>query len=256
MDMQIVPRPIEPDEPEERDPFYLLNSALAEARRERLDAPMADEAEEEAAVYKAALARLFSVHQNIGQNILLGLWTMYSRGLITLDDTASQNYDPNQFEAWCDDTFGNLAEPHYVAQLARVVVRIFGDVHAKFRTKDAYIVAGQRLTVEMLLKKEGLVAKLTHASNTYSLPTLKPEDRLLLLTKIYSGTRKQVAIAAESIINGGSPLKLPYRKTFSGGVGLDGLTSYHFDNLNAQQSKLLEVRLTGLLQHTFGEGLN
>ncbi len=235
--------------------FSLLSEALDEVRASRATSALSDPLAEQTQVYKQALIKLFKVDAALGQNILSGLWKIYSEGMIMFDGVDGKEWNPEDFETWFEENvLPDAPNASYASQLAAVVARVFQDVHAKSLTKNCYIVSGKRLSVDMLINKEGLVAKLTVISKTYSLPTVSDADRLKMLTKVYNGTLKQVQEVRDNILNGGSPVKIPYFKTYSG-FGDDARTSYTFPNLDHNQQQLLEKLLGRVWEAKFGANL-
>jgi len=237
----------------EEDQFSLLHSALEEISNERKanHETLSDPAQEQAQVYKGSLIKMFKVEGKLGENILKGLWDIYSTGLIMFDTSSGRTWNPNQFEEWFDENLLDFASSAiYATSLSRVVSRIFQDVHAKSLTKQAYIVAGERLTVDTLLNKSGLVDKLTRSSSTYALPTVTDEQRNELLVKITSGTKRQVSAHINAITKGG-PIELPYYITYTG-IGQASRKTYVFPDLDFDQSKLMEIRLGNVWKPTFG----
>lgn len=232
-----------------KDPLEFLNRTLTEVRNTRTE-PIGLQQAEDLEVYKQTLIRLLTVEKSLGQSILAAMWKVYAAGLIMFDGKDGEEWNPEQFEEWVD----KYLKPHavnipYVTQLSTVVTRIFQDVHKQSLIPGkAYILSGGfRLEVDHLIRKEGLVARLTSIATTYALPDITFDQRTKLLDKVYFGRNQaEVDNAREEIVNGGTPVKLPYFVTYLP----NGLATYTF-TVNTQQELLLKKIIGRVGEHKF-----
>ncbi len=231
------------------DPLEFLNSTLAEVRASRTE-PVGIEQAEDLEVYKETLIRMLTVESSLGQSILAAMWKVYAAGLIMFDGKDGEEWNPEQFQEWVDQ----YLKPHavniqYLTQLSNVVTRIFQDVHSQSLVPGkAYVLTGgTRLTVDMMVNKIGLVARLTSISTTYALPDITFEQRTQLLDRVYFGRNQaDVDEMREKIANGGTPIRLPYYISYLP----DGKATYTF-TVDAQQEALLKKVIARVGEHRF-----